>query len=191
MALLGKRGPKRHKPEISTFHSLCVRVLRRNIARLGYPPTFSIYDGQEQESIARAVLRDLRVGNEKLRPGDLLGFVGRWKTRGTRPEGAEEASKGDKELLAATAYGRYQAALRAAGAVDFDDLLLCTEELFERLLSTRSDLGLLAEEWDPASRRQLGNFPQAFTHVALVNSAFNLDRQHHATPEQRAQPSGY
>jgi len=65
------------------------------------------------------------------------------------------------------------------------------EELFERLLSTRSDLGLLAEEWDPASRRQLGNFPQAFTHVALVNSAFNLDRQHHATPEQRAQPSGY
>jgi DNA helicase-2/ATP-dependent DNA helicase PcrA len=138
MALLGKRGPKRHKPEISTFHSLCVRVLRRNIARLGYPPTFSIYDGQEQESIARAVLRDLRVGNEKLRPGDLLGFVGRWKTRGTRPEGAEEASKGDKELLAATAYGRYQAALRAAGAVDFDDLLLCTEELFERFEDART-----------------------------------------------------
>ena len=65
------------------------------------------------------------------------------------------------------------------------------EELFERLLSTRNDLGLLAEEWDPASRRQLGNFPQAFTHVALVNSAFNLDRQHHATPEQRSQPAGY
>jgi GH15 family glucan-1,4-alpha-glucosidase len=65
------------------------------------------------------------------------------------------------------------------------------EELFERLLGTRNDLGLLAEEWDPASRRQLGNFPQAFTHVALVNSAFNLDRQHHATPEQRSQPAGY
>jgi GH15 family glucan-1,4-alpha-glucosidase len=65
------------------------------------------------------------------------------------------------------------------------------EELFERLLSTRNDLGLLAEEWDPASRRQLGNFPQAFTHVALVNSAFNLDQQHQATPEQRWQPAGY
>jgi len=65
------------------------------------------------------------------------------------------------------------------------------DELFERLMSVRNDLGLLAEEWDPASRRQLGNFPQAFTHVALVNSAFNLDRQHHATPEQRAQPAGY
>ena len=50
------------------------------------------------------------------------------------------------------------------------------EELFERLLDLRSELGLLAEEWDPATRRQLGNFPQAFTHVALVNTAFNLDR---------------
>jgi DNA helicase II / ATP-dependent DNA helicase PcrA len=130
VALLGKRGPKRHKPEISTFHSLCVRILRRNITRLGYPQTFSIYDGQEQESIARAVLRDLRVGHEKLRPGDLLGFIGRWKTHGTRPDEAEASGQGDKELLAALAYARYQSALRAAGAVDFDDLLLCTEQLF-------------------------------------------------------------
>src|SRR5678815_5653796 len=42
LALLGKRGPKRHRPEISTFHSLCVRILRRNITRLGYPSAFSI-----------------------------------------------------------------------------------------------------------------------------------------------------
>src|SRR5207247_9436609 len=47
--------------------------------------------------------------------------------------------------------------------------------LFERLLALRTDLGLLAEEYDPELRRQLGNFPQAFTHVALVNSAFNLE----------------
>jgi GH15 family glucan-1,4-alpha-glucosidase len=61
------------------------------------------------------------------------------------------------------------------------------EALFGRLLDLRSDLGLLAEEWDPATRRQLGNFPQAFTHVALVNTAFNLDRQAKETPmEQRA-----
>ncbi len=65
------------------------------------------------------------------------------------------------------------------------------EELFERLVSLQNDLGLFAEEWDPERRRQLGNFPQAFTHVALVNSAFNLDRQRNATPEQRAGPSGY
>ena len=69
------------------------------------------------------------------------------------------------------------------------------EELFGRLLDLRSDLGLLAEEWDPVTRRQLGNFPQAFTHVALVNTAFNLDQQHDASPmEQRApheEPTGY
>ena len=69
------------------------------------------------------------------------------------------------------------------------------EELFERLLSLRNDLGLLAEEWDPVTRRQLGNFPQAFTHVALVNSAFNLGREEGPRPiHQRGpvdQPEGY
>jgi GH15 family glucan-1,4-alpha-glucosidase len=58
-------------------------------------------------------------------------------------------------------------------------------ELFERLLEVSNDLGLLAEEYDPAAKRQLGNFPQAFTHVGLVNSAYNLS--HHASPhEQRS-----
>jgi GH15 family glucan-1,4-alpha-glucosidase len=67
--------------------------------------------------------------------------------------------------------------------------------IFQGLLDLRSDLGLLAEEWDPTARRQLGNFPQAFTHVALVNTAFNLDRQTQTSPmEQRApveQPEAY
>jgi GH15 family glucan-1,4-alpha-glucosidase len=59
-------------------------------------------------------------------------------------------------------------------------------DLFERLLSLRNELGLLAEEYDPAQRRQLGNYPQAFTHVALVNTAFNLSQAAHPSPaEQR------
>jgi GH15 family glucan-1,4-alpha-glucosidase len=61
-------------------------------------------------------------------------------------------------------------------------------EIFERLLDLRSDLGLLAEEWDPSARRQLGNFPQAFTHVALVNTAFNLTRQEQRSPMQQRAP---
>jgi GH15 family glucan-1,4-alpha-glucosidase len=56
--------------------------------------------------------------------------------------------------------------------------------LFERLLALRNDVGLLAEEYDPAQRRFLGNFPQAFSHVGLVNTAFNL------APEQRTAPAG-
>ena len=58
-------------------------------------------------------------------------------------------------------------------------------ELFERLLALRNDVGLLAEEYDPRSGRQLGNFPQAFSHVALVNTAFNLTRSQ-GPAEQRA-----
>jgi GH15 family glucan-1,4-alpha-glucosidase len=69
------------------------------------------------------------------------------------------------------------------------------EQIFQRLLDLRNDLGLLAEEWDPKARRQLGNFPQAFTHVALVNTAFNLDREAAEAPmEQRApleEPAAY
>jgi GH15 family glucan-1,4-alpha-glucosidase len=56
-------------------------------------------------------------------------------------------------------------------------------QLFERLLEVRNDLGLLAEEYDPRERRLLGNFPQAFTHVGLVNSAYNLS--HHDSPHQQ------
>jgi GH15 family glucan-1,4-alpha-glucosidase len=62
------------------------------------------------------------------------------------------------------------------------------EAIFQRLLDLRSDLGLLAEEWDPHARRQLGNFPQAFTHVALVNTAFNLDRQEQESPMRQRSP---
>ena len=59
------------------------------------------------------------------------------------------------------------------------------EALFERLLGLRNDLGLLAEEYDPRTRRQLGNFPQAFTHVGLVNTAVNLTKTMPSVHEQR------
>jgi DNA helicase II / ATP-dependent DNA helicase PcrA len=137
MALLGKRKRGAKGPEISTFHSLCVRLLRRQITRLGYPAEFVIYDRGDQESVARAALRDIRVGERKLRPGDLITIISGWKTRSLRPEQAAEVADGERDDLAAAAYARYQAALRSAGAVDFDDLLLLTEELFERFPEAR------------------------------------------------------
>jgi DNA helicase-2/ATP-dependent DNA helicase PcrA len=126
--LLGKKTKPR--PEISTFHSLCVRILRRNATRLGYPATFAICDRGDQEGFARSALREIRVPEATLRPGDLLNFVSRWKMASVRPEQAASLAQTDKEHLAAAAYRRYQRALKAAGSVDFDDLLLCTEELF-------------------------------------------------------------
>jgi len=129
-ALLGKRLKER--PEISTFHSLCVRILRRQIRHLGYPAQFAIYDRGDQEGVARGVLREIKVADAQLRPGDLLYFIGRWKNSGIRPEQAGNLAQTDKEHLAAAAYRRYQNALKTAGALDFDDLLVCTEELFSR-----------------------------------------------------------
>ena len=126
-ALLGKR--RKVRPEMSTFHSLCVRILRRHIRQLGYPSNFPIYDRGDQEGVARSVLREIKVADGLLRPGDLLYFIGRWKTASVRPEEAAGLAQTDKEHLAAAAYRRYQNALKAVGALDFDDLLLCTEEL--------------------------------------------------------------
>lgn len=133
--LLGKRFNT--KPEISTFHSLCVRILRRQIQHLGYPKQFTIFDRGDQEGAARQALREIRVGNESLKPGDLLYFIGRWKTAAIGPEEAVEIADSDKEHLAASAYRRYQTALKTSGAVDFDDLLLLVGELFEKFPDVR------------------------------------------------------
>jgi len=120
---------KLHRPAIRTIREI---RRRRHIRRLGYPARFAIYDRGDQEALARSVLREIRVGNEKMRPGDLLYKISSWKSRCVRPAEAATRAQSDKEHLAAMAYRRYQRALKNAGAVDFDDILLCTEELFEK-----------------------------------------------------------
>ena len=116
------------------FHSLCVRILRRHIKRLGYPEKFVICDRNEQESQARTALRELRAPNAALAPGDLLGYrqpledgVG---AAGTTPieSPSPTASIWPRPPIAAT-----RTISRRIGAVDFDDLLLLTEELFEQV----------------------------------------------------------
>ena len=127
---LGRRP--RSRPLISTFHSLCVRILRDEIEALGYPKKFVIYDRGDQESAARRALRDIKVAETALKPSDLLSQISRWKMVGVLPELASEYAEDDKGYLAASAYRRYQQSLRASGAVDFDDLLLLTAQLFDQ-----------------------------------------------------------
>ncbi len=126
--LLGRQSQT--KPLVCTFHSLCVRILRQEISVLGYRPDFAIYDRSDQESAARTALRDVRVGNRALRPGDLLAQISRWKMAGVMPKYATDFVSNDLDFLAAVAYRRYQAILRSQSAVDFDDLLLLTKQLF-------------------------------------------------------------
>ena len=136
-AMLGPRTTE--LPRVSTFHSHCVQILRRHIRHLGYPEKFAIYDRGDQESVARSVLREIRVPTESLRPGDLLNFISHWKTHAVRPDDAAATACTDKQHLAAAAYRRYQKVLKNAGAVDFDDLLLCTEDLFARCADVRRE----------------------------------------------------
>jgi DNA helicase-2/ATP-dependent DNA helicase PcrA len=107
-------------------------MLRREIDVLGYPSKFAIYDRNDQESVARAALRDVKAPTATLRPSDLLYRISRWKTAGLRADAVGDMIEDERDELALAAYHRYEKALRAAGALDFDDLLLCTEELFQR-----------------------------------------------------------
>jgi len=124
-------GSRRHRPLVTTFHSLCVRILRQEANVLGYPLNFAIYDRGDQESTARAALREIRVADTALRPDDLINRISRWKTEGVRARHANEFVENDRDFLAAAAYRKYQQSLKSRGAVDFDDLLLLTQQLFQ------------------------------------------------------------
>jgi DNA helicase II / ATP-dependent DNA helicase PcrA len=141
-------GPKRRTrrgeqpppaPVVGTFHSNCVKILRRHAKHLGYPDKFAIYDRGDQESIAREVLRQLRVHTGMLKPGDFLSHVSRWKNAGVRVDDAGELARSDAEHVAASGYRRYQQSLKLAGAMDFDDLLLLTEQLFREFEEVRQE----------------------------------------------------
>lgn len=128
LVLLGGRPQKR--PWISTFHSFCVRVLRQEADVLGYPKSFTIYDRGDQEAAARRALRDLRVSEKQMRPGDLVNRISQWKTAGVLATDAGDHVDHDGDIVAAMGYKKYQSLLKSSGAVDFDDLLLLTNRLF-------------------------------------------------------------
>lgn len=132
-----KRRPKKGEPAppqptVSTFHAHCVRILRRHAKAIGYPAKFTIYDRGDQESLARGVLRELRLPGTAIAPGEMLNIIGGWKNQSVKPDQAAYVASTDKEHFAASAYRRYQNGLKACGAMDFDDLLLNTELLFEQ-----------------------------------------------------------
>ena len=129
LALVGEAG---RDVAMGTFHSLCARVLRRDGAAIGIEPRFAIYDTDDQTGVMKLVLRELEMaGTSELRPQAILGQIGRWKNDLLGPDEAAQAARGFHEEVAARAYARYQARLKSANALDFDDLLNEAVRLFE------------------------------------------------------------
>ncbi|MBX5476760.1 MAG: UvrD-helicase domain-containing protein, partial [Clostridia bacterium] len=117
---------------VSTFHSACVRILRPHAERLGYGRSFTVVDADDQRALVRACLKDLDLSDKRFPPGAVLSAISQWKAELVTPE---EALRGAGDFFrheAARVYGRYQARLQEANAVDFDDLLMLTVRLFEQ-----------------------------------------------------------
>ena len=122
----GAQPPQR--PTISTFHSLCVRILRQHIEKLGYKRNFVIYDSSEQLGVVKKILARISAKGEKADAGAVLGLLSRFKNAGQNAP-----AFGDPSVRALAEHIRkhYESALRACNAVDFDDLILLTLRLFE------------------------------------------------------------
>lgn len=121
---------------ISTFHSLCARLLRREAPAIGLPRDFVIYDSSDQLAAIKQVLRDLQIDDSVFQPRAALSRISHAKNR--MVSAGAEASRFDfRSEQISRIHAAYTAALAAAGALDFDDLLLKTVELFERAEDVR------------------------------------------------------
>lgn len=115
---------------VSTFHSMCVRILRRDVEALGYTRNFTILDPSEQLSLIKRVLKELNLDPKKYDPRSLLGTISNAKNSLQSPEDYEKLTGNYYEEQVATCYTRYQKELVANQCMDFDDLIMNTIELF-------------------------------------------------------------
>ena len=115
---------------VATFHSSCVRILRRYIDRLGYDNHFTIYDTDDQKSVIRKAVKELDLDPKQYREGLLLGVISAAKNEMIEPQDFETQAGGDFRICQeAKIYKAYQKTLIDNNAVDFDDLLLLTVRL--------------------------------------------------------------
>jgi len=116
---------------VSTFHSTCVRILRRFIDRLGYERSFSIYDTDDQKALMREVCKYLNIDTKRIPERNILNAISRAKDELISPEEFERNAGNDYIMKQyAAAYKEYQKRLKSSNALDFDDLIFRTVELF-------------------------------------------------------------
>ena len=119
---------------VSTFHSLCVRILRRFIENLGYDTSFSIYDTDDQRTLMKQIFKSMEVNNKQYKERGVLSVISSAKNELISPEefalNARVNRSGRSEKIAEL-YKEYQVQLKKNNALDFDDLLVKTVELFD------------------------------------------------------------
>jgi DNA helicase II / ATP-dependent DNA helicase PcrA len=138
--LLLKAGVPPATPWLSTFHSLCARLLRREAAAAGLPKDFAIYDTDDQMSAVKLAMTKLNIDAEQLTPRNVLSAISHAKNHATTPEKLRSEAIGQDERKVADIYAEYERQLKQSNALDFDDLLLRTAKMLR-------DAPAVREKW--------------------------------------------
>ena len=126
-------GPRSRSMWVMTFHSACVRILRREAKRFGYPSSFSIYDQADSQRLMALTCRELELDPKQFPPKMMAAQVSNLKNELIDHETFAAQARTARDKALAEAYGEYQRRLHAAGAMDFDDLIMVTVNLFQAL----------------------------------------------------------
>ena len=115
---------------VSTFHACCARILRRDIEKLGYQRSFSIYDDDDQMGVIKSLVKELNLSDKMYPPREIKSIISDAKNRLLAPsEWLKESGRDMRAAKIAEVYKRYEKTLRANNALDFDDLIMKTMEL--------------------------------------------------------------
>src|SRR5690625_863748 len=126
-------GPESEYMWVSTFHSMCVRILRRDIEQIGYNRNFTIIDSSDQLSVMKQILKNLNIDPEQYDPRAMIGQISNRKNELITPKQTIETANNYFEKQVAKIYDTYQKTLRKNQVLDFDDLIMETIHLFQRV----------------------------------------------------------
>lgn len=124
-------GPSGKDIWVSTFHSMCVRILRKDIERIGFSSNFSILDSTDQLSVIRNIMKDNNIDVKKIEPKSVQAAISGAKNELIAPDKYEETAGDYFQKIVANVYAQYQKRLKANNSVDFDDLIMLTIQLFK------------------------------------------------------------
>jgi DNA helicase II / ATP-dependent DNA helicase PcrA len=146
-------------PVISTFHSFCVRLLRREIDALGYTRDFTIYDESDQLQVIKPAMKDLKADERVVTAKTVQSRISHAKNHGQTPQNILDDSWEPSWEITANVFAEYEKRLRKSNALDFDDLLIKTVDLFDKFQQTAEKYSarfpyIMVDEYQDTNRQQ-------------------------------------